>query len=297
MGNTTQTTFGVPPVTITAHAKPFVKWAGGKRQLIPVLEEHLPKHFNSYLEPFLGGGAFLFYIMTNHTKRQCIVSDLNSDLITTYTIVRDNIDDLLCLLRDHDKEYRTDPKMYYYMIRDGIDPSDINETERAARLLFLNRTCFNGMYRVNHSGKFNVPLGKYSNPNIVNEEILRSASTMLKTHKVTIKCRDFTSVLFDAKENDLVYLDPPYHPVSQDAFFTSYTKHDFGKEDLQRLAKLCNELDSKGCKVLLSNSTSPVVTALFSDRPWKITRTMCKRLINTDSSKRSGHFELLIKNY
>ena len=161
----------------------------------------------------------------------------------------------------------------------------------------MNRTCFNGLYRVNSKGKFNVPLGKYTNPNIVNEDNLRAVSEILQSSRVSIKCRDFEAVLQDAKKGDLVYFDPPYQPVSQTANFTSYTNKDFTIDDLDRLAKLCKKLDSKGCKVLLSNSDSKEVEDMFSNKSWKVNKIQANRSINSDSKKRTGHFELLIKNY
>ena len=161
----------------------------------------------------------------------------------------------------------------------------------------MNKTCFNGLYRVNSKGKFNVPLGSYTNPNIVNEENLRSVSAILQSSKVAIKYRDFNSIIQDVKKGDLVYFDPPYQPVSETANFTSYTNKSFTHEDLIRLAKLCIKLDSKGCKVLLSNSDSKEVAEIFSDKSWEINKIQVNRFINSNSKKRTGHFELLIKNY
>ncbi len=280
--------------TITT-PKPFVKWAGGKRQLIPILHENLPKTFGTYYEPFLGGGALLFHILTERGGAQkCSISDLNSDLVLTYTTIRDRIDDLVLSLKNHEKIYQKDSKKYYYSVRESNPRSEI---EKTSRLLFLNRTCFNGLYRVNSKGKFNVPLGSYTNPNIVNEENLRSVSALLQSSKVAIKCSDFESVLQDAKKGDLVYFDPPYQPVSETANFTSYTNKSFTYDDLGRLAELCMELDCKGCKVLLSNSDSKQVAELFHDKSWMINKIRANRSINSNSKKRTGHFELLIKNY
>jgi DNA adenine methylase len=256
--------------------KPFVKWAGGKRQLIPILNDNLPKSMGTYYEPFLGGGALLFHILSERNGQKCGVSDLNSDLVLTYTTIRDKANDLIHSLKNHSKNYQKDSKSYYYAIRESNPRSAV---EKTSRLLFLNRTCFNGLYRVNSKGKFNVPLGKYTNPNIVNEENIRSVSHVLQSSKVSIKCRDFESVLNDAKKGDLVYFDPPYQPVSDTANFTSYTHKSFTITDLKRLANLCLDLDSKGCKVLLSNSDSQEVAEMFTDKQW------------------TGHFELLIKNY
>ncbi len=242
----------------------------------------------------MGGGALLFHILTERKGQKCNISDLNSDLVLTYTTIRNRVDELILSLKNHERNYQKDSKTYYYSIRE-LNPR--SEIEKTSRLLFLNRTCFNGLYRVNSKGKFNVPLGSYTNPNIVNEDNLRSVSEVLQSSKVAIKCRDFESVLQDAKKGDLVYFDPPYQPVSETANFTSYTNKNFTYEDLNRLAELCMKLDSKGCKVLLSNSDSKEVANIFSKKSWKINRIQANRSINSNSKKRTGHFELLIKNY
>ena len=280
--------------SILSTAKPFVKWAGGKRQLIPILNENLPKTMGTYYEPFLGGGALLFHILSERVDQKCEISDLNSDLILTYTTIRDKPDDLIQSLKFHAKNYHKDSKSYYYTIRKS---SPKNAVEKTSRLLFLNKTCFNGLYRVNSKGKFNVPLGRYTNPNIVNEDNIRSVSAVLQTRKVSIKCRDFESVLDEAKKDDLVYFDPPYHPISDTSNFTNYTNKSFTTSDLKRLVRLCVNLDLKGCKVLLSNSDSQEVAKLFSEKPWKIKKIRANRSINSNSKKRIGHHELLIKNY
>ena len=279
---------------ISVAPKPFVKWAGGKRQLIPILNENLPETFGTYFEPFLGGGALLFHMLTESQRQKCSISDLNSDLVLSYTTIRDRVESLITSLKNHEKNYQKDSKTYYYSVRESNPRSQI---EKTSRLLFLNRTCFNGLYRVNSKGKFNVPLGKYANPNIVNEDNLRSVSGILQSSKVSIKCRDFEAVLRDSKKGDLVYFDPPYQPVSDTANFTSYTNKDFTYDDLSRLAELCKNLDSKGCKVLLSNSNSKEVADMFSSEPWKVSKIRANRSINSNSKKRTGHFELLIKNY
>ena len=279
---------------ILSAPKPFVKWAGGKRQLMPILNENLPKIFGTYHEPFLGGGAFLFHILTKYNKQKCSLSDLNADLILSYTVIQTRVDDLIHSLKIHEKNYRKDSTSYYYSIRESVPRSEI---EKTSRLLFLNRTCFNGLYRVNRKGKFNVPLGKYTNPNIVNEENLRSVSAILQSSKVSMQCQDFEAILGNTNKGDFIYFDPPYQPVSQTANFTSYTDKDFTYDDLSRLAKLCMDLDAKGCKVLLSNSSSEQVIDMFSKKPWKINKIQATRSINSNSKKRTGHFELLIKNY
>ncbi len=273
--------------------KPFVKWAGGKRQLIPTLSKYFPKSYGTYFEPFLGGGAVLFHLLSENPNQKCSVSDLNSDLVLAYVTIRDRVDELISSLKKHSKNYFQDKNSYYYKIRENEPKGQI---EKTSRLIFLNRTCFNGLYRVNSKGKFNVPLGRYSNPNIVNEENLRGISRVLQSRKISIKCKDFSSILDDSKKGDFVYFDPPYQPVSKTANFTSYTNRDFSLEDLQRLAELCNDLDSKGCNVVLSNSNTDEVKSMF-DKSWKIKEIEANRAINSDSKKRTGHSELVIKNF
>jgi DNA adenine methylase len=279
---------------ILASPKPFVKWAGGKRQLIPAIEKHLPEKFGSYFEPFLGGGALLFHLLSENKNLKRYVSDLNSDLVLSYVSIRDNLNGLLKSLQKHSDKYFSDSKSYYYSVRESNPKSQI---EKVSRLLFLNRTCFNGLYRVNSKGKFNVPLGRYSHPNIIQEENLRAVNQFLNQNKIIIKCQDFSSTVEKAKKGDFVYFDPPYQPVSKTANFTSYTNGNFGLNDLKRLAKVSNELAKKGVNVLLSNSSSKQVRDLFSSKHWDIIKIEANRAINSDSNKRTGHFELLIKNY
>ena len=273
--------------------KPFVKWAGGKRQIIPTLSKYFPKNYGTYFEPFLGGGAVLFHLLSENPNQKCSVSDLNSDLVLAYVTIRDRVDELISSLKKHSKNYFNDKNAYYYKIRENESKCQI---EKTSRLIFLNRTCFNGLYRVNSRGKFNVPLGRYSNPNIVNEENLRVISRVLQSRKISIRCRDFSSILEDVKKGDFVYFDPPYQPVSKTANFTSYTNRDFNLEDLERLAELCNNLDSRGCNVVLSNSNTEEVKSMF-DKSWKIKEIEVNRAINSDSKKRTGHSELVIKNF
>ena len=287
-------TYVVVQKQILATSKPFLKWAGGKRQLIRVLDENIPDTFGTYFEPFLGGGALLFHILATRPRHEYRTSDLNPDLVRTYVTIRDRIDELIASLRNHEKNYHRDPSAYYYGVRASL-PED--SVEKTSRTIFLNRTCFNGLYRVNSKGLFNVPFGRYSNPGIVNENNLRAVSQALKYNSVSVMCRDFESILDDVRAGDFVYFDPPYQPISPTASFTSYTKKDFVDGGLDRLADLCKKLDSKGCMVLLSNSDSEDVIDLFSARPWKIERIRANRAINSNPKKRTGHFELLIKNY
>ena len=273
--------------------KPFVKWAGGKRQLMSELEKNFPTKFGTYLEPFLGGGAVMFDLLTKEHNLKCNVSDLNSDLVLSYVTIRDRLEKLIESLENHSKNYHKDSTGYYYEVRNQ-EPK--NQIEKVSRLLFLNKTCFNGLYRVNSKGKFNVPLGRYTNPNIVNKENLQAVSKTLQSGKIKISCRDFSSIIKDAKKGDFVYFDPPYQPVSDTANFTSYTHRDFTEDDLERLADLANQLNSKGCNVMLSNSNSKTVKKMFSSG-WKIKEIKANRAINSNSQKRTGHKEIIIKNY
>ncbi|MBI2005893.1 MAG: DNA adenine methylase [Nitrosopumilales archaeon] len=273
--------------------KPFVKWAGGKRQLITSLEGHLPKKFSIYFEPFLGGGALLFHLLNQSPNLKCNISDLNSDLILAYITIRDKVEQLVESLERHSGKYSADKIEYYYSVRESAPK---NQIEKVSRLLFLNKTCFNGLYRVNSKGQFNVPLGRYTNPSIVNKENLISVSKILQSKNIAIRCQDFEAILDEAKKDDFVYFDPPYQPVSKTANFTSYTKCEFTYDDLKRLANVCQKLDKKDCKVLLSNSNTKEVRKLFSSK-WKVVEVSANRAINSNSKKRTGHTELLIKNY
>ena len=234
-----------------------------------------------------------FAILSQNPHSRCSLTDLNSDLIITYVTVRDRLDDLLESLQDHAAAYAEDPKAYYYATRAAAPRSQL---EKASRLLFLNRTCFNGLYRVNSSGRFNVPIGSYANPNIVNEGALRAASRILRSRKVSLRCCDFTAVLRTARRGDFVYFDPPYQPLSQTANFTSYTSMDFGARDFARLADACSKLAERGCHVLVSNSDSREVHTAFSG-DWHIEKLKAHRAINSDARQRTGHAELLISNY
>jgi len=274
--------------------KPFVKWVGGKRQLMQDLENNFPKQFATYHEPFLGGGAVMFNLLTKKPQLSCNVSDFNSDLILAYVTIRDKLGKLIESLENHSKNYHKDPAEYYYHVRKQEPKQQI---EKVSRLLFLNKTCFNGLYRVNKKGQFNVPLGRYTNPNIVNKENLTAVSKILQSKKIKISCRDFEAVLDDAKKGDLVYFDPPYQPVSSTANFTSYTHRDFTEDDLERLANLADLLHSKECYVLLSNSNSKTVKDFFSKKHWKISSINVNRAINSNAQKRTGHKEIIIKNY
>ena len=244
--------------------RPFLKWAGGKRRLLPTITSEFPDKFDRYFEPFLGGGSVLFHILSAYPSVRCYAYDTNPELIGAYETVRDDVDQLVSLLRDHaDRRAAesSDCDDHYYEVR-AASPS--GKVERAARMLFLNQTCFNGLYRVNSNGEFNVPPGRYPKRDIVREDLLRAASSLLSSERLSIRLADFEEVVGEASGGDLVYMDPPYQPTSPTAGFTMYTRDDFGYGDLERLADVCDRLDSRRCRVLLSNSDAPEVKRLFS---------------------------------
>ncbi len=274
--------------------KPFVKWAGGKRQLLPVITSHIPSKFERYFEPFLGGGAVFFSLVAKERKAKWFISDLNSDLALSYVTIRDKVKELVLSLENHAANYSKNQSSYYYKVRES-NPK--NEIDKVSRLIFLNKTCFNGLYRVNSKGKFNVPVGRYVNPNIVNKENLFEVSRVLQSKDISIKCQDFEDALKGVGHEDFVYLDPPYQPVSTTASFTSYTDSDFDFSDQERLYAKFKALDKKGVKVLLSNSRSDEIIELFNEFSDGIIEIHANRFINSVSQKRTGHTELLIKNY
>ncbi len=279
---------------ISVVPKPFVKWAGGKRQLLPIIANHIPSKFERYFEPFLGGGAVFFSLVTKERKTKWLLSDLNSDLVLSYITIRDKVRELVSSLENHAENYSKNSSVYYYKIREANPKNDV---DRVSRLIFLNKTCFNGLYRVNSKGKFNVPIGRYVNPNIVNKENLIEVSTILQSKDISIKCQDFEDALKVAGPGDFVYLDPPYQPVSTTASFTNYTDSDFDFGDQKRLYAKFKSLDKKGVKVLLSNSHSEDIIELFKEFSDGIIEINANRFINSVSQKRTGHTELLIKNY
>jgi DNA adenine methylase len=279
---------------ISVAPKPFVKWAGGKRQLLPVITSHIPNKFERYFEPFLGGGAVFFSLVPKERKSKWFVSDLNYDLMLSYMTIRDKVKELVSSLENHAQSYSKNQSVYYYKIREANPKGDI---DRVSRLIFLNKTCFNGLYRVNSKGKFNVPVGRYVNPNIVNKENLFEVSKVLQSKDISIKCQDFEDALKGVGHGDFVYLDPPYQPVSSTASFTSYTDSDFDFSDQKRLFTKFKSLDKKGVKILLSNSKSDEIIELFKEFSDGIIPINANRFINSVSQKRTGHTELLIKNY
>ncbi len=276
---------------------PFLKWAGGKTQLLDRIDKLVPKAFDRYFEPFLGGGA-LFYHLAMNRQFIAYLSDINQELINVYEVVKSNVEGLIDVLRVFKKGYYKAPEIFYRELRDEFDTENRSRIEKAARLITLNKTCYNGLYRVNSHGKFNVPMGRYKNPIIYDSKNLRNASLILGSLESHLYWEDYRKILANkAQEGDFVYLDPPYNPMTSTANFTGYTGAGFTKKDQECLAKVFKELDTRGCKVLLSNSNTEYIRDLYVDYAKNIHQVTVRRNINSRASKRLGHMELLIRNY
>jgi DNA adenine methylase len=278
------------------HCYPFVKWAGGKSQLLSELDSMIPSKFNRYFEPFLGGGAMFFHLVSYRNMRfAAYLSDINEELITAYNVVKNNVSELIEILKRHGREYNRNPSKYYYKLRDEIKP--VTDIDRTARFIALNKTCFNGLYRVNRNGIFNVPMGRYKNPLICDTSNLENISNALRYSKAAIKVNDYKNALLEAEEDDFIYLDPPYHPTSSTANFTGYSNYGFGDDNQLELSKIFFKLVDAKCKVLLSNSDTTLIRKLYSDFSSHFKEVNVSRLINCKASRRLGHKELLISNY
>lgn len=267
-------------------AGPFIKWAGGKGQLLDHLK--FPSRFNNYHEPFLGGGAVFFALQ----PRSSFLSDVNPELINAYHVVKQNVEALIDSLRELEREYSEEK---YYEMR-ALDPEWLDPVARAACFVFLNKTCYNGLYRVNRAGKFNVPFGHRKRPRVCDPEGLRAASTALR-HAV-IKTRDFRDALRIAERGDFAYLDPPYVPISKTSAFTEYTSSSFSWADHEALADEAERLrDEVGCQVLLSNSYSAKVKSLYQRKGFQIRHVTAARAISSKASTRGKINELVISSY
>ena len=266
-------------------ATPFVKWAGGKRSIIGDLVARLPSSFSHYWEPFAGGSALFFEITDRLTIAH--LSDNNFDLAMTYNVIKRDPAPLICRLQEHAAKHSPD---YYYKIRAQHELQD--PIEIAARLIYLNKTCYNGLYRVNKRGEFNVPVGRYKNPDVVTEDNLRACSEALAVS--IVEHREFDTVT--PRAGDFVYFDPPYHPTI-DSSFTNYTKLDFTEQDQVRLRDFATTLSKEGVKVMLSNSDTPFIRDLYKDRTFTVGIVQAPRMINCKSAKRGVVNEVLITNY
>lgn len=291
-------------------AKPFVKWAGGKRQLLPIINDNLPKELknkelNKYIEPFVGGGAVLFNIISQYKFEQIIINDYNEDLMHLYNHIKNNKDKIINELKNLSDTYLSlnddDRKNYYYKARELFNSEKSGTITKSVLFIFLNRTCFNGLYRVNSSGKFNVPYGSYKNPTILDIDNIVKVSEALSN--VTILNGDFSIIEKYVDEKTFVYFDPPYRPLSVTSSFTSYEKNDFNDEEQIRLANFYKYLhNEKHAKLMLSNSDPKNINENddFFDILYKgfnIKRVEAKRAINSDRNGRGKITELLITNY
>ena len=270
---------------------PFLKWVGGKRQLMPEIRKILPKGVanRTYYEPFIGGGALFFDLQ----PKRAIINDYNEELINVYTVIRDNPNELIEDLKKHKNTAE-----YFYEIR-AIDrqplSNNLTKIERASRIIYLNKTCYNGLYRVNNAGEFNSPFGKYRNPNIVNEPVIRAVSKYLNYPQIQISNGDYELILRDIPTNSFVYLDPPYHPISESSNFTGYVQGGWNEGEQLRLRDVCNRLNDNGIKFVLSNSASDFIREIYSD--YNIHIVQANRAVNSNPSKRGQVDEFLIRNY
>jgi DNA adenine methylase len=267
--------------------RPFLKWAGGKQRLIPQYQDYFPapQAIKHYYEPFIGGGAIFFHFQPTPAT----LADRNETLMEVYQAVQQDVDSVIAALRPHRNE-----SDYFYDVR-AMDVKTLSLAERAARLIYLNKTCYNGLFRENSKGKFNSPFGRYKNPKICNEERLREASDVLQD--VTLMAADFEDVVETAVADDFIYFDPPYAPLTATSNFTSYDKHGFALADHMRLADTIAKLTKRNCKVMLSNSTAPIVYELYARPPYRIVEMQARRNINSNASRRGPIKELLILNY
>ena len=267
---------------------PIVKWVGGKRQLLPEIMPLINKKCSTYVEPFVGGGAVFFELQ----PKKAIINDYNSELVNVYTVVRDHSEELIEELEKHNRYNNGE---YFYMIR-ALDRSEaydtMSDTEKAARIIYLNKTCYNGLYRVNSAGPFNSPYGKYKNPNIVNEDSIRAMSRYLQSNKITIRQGDYKEVLKGLRRGAFVYLDPPYMPISLSSSFTGYTENGFSYAQQVTLKEECDKLRKKGISFLQSNSDCPEIRDLY--REYEIRTVQAKRRINSKGNKRGEINEVLI---
>lgn len=271
--------------------KPLLKWAGGKRQLLSYILPKIPSDYNCYLEPFIGGASVLMAI----SPKKAIVNDLNFDLINTYLAVRDYPEELIQILKEHKINHNEE---YYYYVRAfdrELNYKKLTSVEKAARLIYLNHTCYNGLYRVNNDGFYNTPIGKYKNPKILDEINIKNVSRYFKENDIRFMCTDYLDMLKLARKGDFVYLDPPYDPISESASFTKYTKNGFDKEDQIKLKEECDRLDKIGVYFLQSNSDTEFIRELYKD--YYIETIEASRNINSIGNKRKKVNEVLISNY
>ena len=271
---------------------PIVKWVGGKRQLLKSLKPLLPKRLSTYTycEPFVGGGALVFDLQPQNVS----LNDINAELMNVYRIVRDDVEYLIAALQ----EFKNDSD-FFYQVRDWDRDKDIynklSGVQKAARSIYLNKTCYNGLFRVNNAGEFNSPFGNYRNPNIVNAPILRAVSSYLRQANVTLSTNHYATILETLPKKSFVYLDPPYDPISVTSNFTGYSREGFNREEQIRLRGCCDRMNEKGIKFMLSNSATDFIKEQYS--AYNICIVQAKRNINSDANKRGDVPELVVRNY
>jgi DNA adenine methylase len=279
---------GIAKAAKEATARPIVKWVGGKTKLLPEIERRMPTHYRRYFEPFFGGGALFFHLQ----PRTAVLGDYNRDLINMYRCVSWNVDGVLRKLAQHKRRH---DKEYYYATREAWNDPDKSwgNVDRAATFIYLNKTCFNGLWRVNKKGHFNVPMGRYKDPAIHRPEALHSASKLLR--RTELFRGSYVDCVDRARSGDFVYFDPPYHPINATSKFTSYTEGDFSEDDQRELARVARMLSDRGCAVMLSNNDTPFIRKIY--KGFKIEQVMCPRAINSKASSRGAVPEVLIRNY
>jgi len=269
--------------------EPFLKWAGGKRQLLEYILPQIPPHFGAFYEPFLGAGAVFFALQ----PRPARINDANAELVNCYLAIKSHVRSLITDLRQHQNTSE-----YFYRLREldrATAYQKLSAVKKASRVIYLNKTCYNGLYRVNSKGHFNVPFGKYKNPQYADPDHLRAVSQLLNDPAITITNCDFELAVRDAARGDFVYFDPPYDPLSVTSSFTDYALTKFGKPEQERLKKVYDDLTRHGCFVMLSNSATDFILSLYRD--YHIIRIPAKRNINSVASRRGAIDELLIMNY
>ena len=266
-------------------AAPVVKWVGGKTKLLPELLSRMPAHFARYYEPFAGGAALFFRV----APERAVLADSNSDLIGLYTCLASDVAGVIRRLEHHRAEH---DEAHYYATRTRWNDREASwvSADRAATFIYLNKTCFNGLWRVNRAGAFNVPIGRYTDPPICVPQALRAASALLG--RAVLRCADYRAAISDARRGDFVYFDPPYDPVAPTANFTSYTTDAFGADDQRALADVARGLVGRGCQVMLSNSDTPFIRSLY--KGFRIDRVKCARAINSNAARRGEVDEVII---
>ena len=282
--------FADSPYVARVEAQPFLKWAGGKSQLLAQFDEFFPDRIDRYFEPFVGGGAVFFHLKRRFPRMVAHLRDCNHELINTYIAVRDFPDELMRRLDQHLRAFNDDRKNYYLLVRSRHHLPEREIVERAARMIFLNKTCFNGLWRVNSRGEFNVPIGSHKNPALYDRDNLLAANWALRDAHLAIQ--DFRDTLNETRKGDFAYIDPPYFPVSATASFTAYTKEDFGAAEQEELAALVADAARRGVRLMLSNSDTPFIRNLYRD--FDVRTVRARRAISRDGAKRGEVNEVVV---